>query len=784
MIRFWVNQKWIVRFLPFRSIGIILVFLHAICLPIAWAEEPTPEILIKQVINTYRSLETYRVTGHTDAEITDFNQGGKVSHQTTRFTLLLKKPNGYFITWESDFPPFQKPRQGAAWNTGTQAYVYMQIAKGYMKIPTDLANLQSQAGVSSGSTAIIPELFFTFFPEKDLRISRLNDPVVKGREEIAGEQCYVLEGRNKNMVFTYWISVDNFFIRQHTFHVQNPNGQEMDFELTEEEAKAALRSRGLEPTREQIETVIRMLRMTKKTMQKQRTQIIATDHFSNISLPPVSAQDLQFAVPEGIPLKEDIYKIRESSLDKTEAGRLIRMGTEAIDKNPIDSKAYAQRAQGYRFQNEYPRAIKDLTKAISLDPTQHSSYFQRADAYSRIYSYDLALSDFNEAIRLNPSIAAYYLNRGITYERLQDYDQAILDFKKSLDVDPTFTTAHSYLGNIYIKIREREKGCAYFKKRCDSGNCGEYDAKKANGKCLRPDSELVMLRAKDPAIQKATTAIEQNPRDAKAYWDRGREYVNLHIRDYGRAIQDYTMAVKLDPTYIQAYNFRASAYRYQDQYKLAIKDYNTVLELEPKNGLALSALGNLYLYDLKDRKRGCEYIERYGSPSSSFKVFSVRERGQCFTADSPRYDAAYLKQTIADNSFVLQKDSKNVKAYIIRGMAYADRFEYGRALQDFSVAVSLAPNSVSAYYQRGQVLWQKGQNARAIRDYLRVLTIEPENALAMQALGALYLHSLNRAVIDEDKGCSYFKQACELGVCQGYIFAKQTRTGRRYCPSS
>ena len=202
MGRIRTAQKDVLRLQVWKIVGFILIFLHAVCLPITWADEPTPEFLIKQVINTYRSLETYRVSGHTDTELTQFNHGGKVSHRTHRFTLLLKKPNGYLITWEDDFPPFKTALHGAAWNAGSQAYVYSQTAKGYMKIPTDLMNLQSQAGVSSGSTSVIPELFFVFFPEKDLRISRLNDPVVKGREEIAGEQCYVLEGRDKNMVFT------------------------------------------------------------------------------------------------------------------------------------------------------------------------------------------------------------------------------------------------------------------------------------------------------------------------------------------------------------------------------------------------------------------------------------------------------------------------------------------------------------------------------------------------------------------------------------------------------
>lgn len=123
------------------------------------------------------------------------------------------------------------------------------------------------------------------------------------------------------MVVTYWISVDNFYIRQYNFRSHNPNGQEKAVEFTENEAKAILRSRGVEPTRERIEKIIRMAEMAKKTMQNQRTQLIMTDHFSDISSPTVSVQDLQFAVPEGISLKEDIYDISQSSLDKIEANR-------------------------------------------------------------------------------------------------------------------------------------------------------------------------------------------------------------------------------------------------------------------------------------------------------------------------------------------------------------------------------------------------------------------------------------------------------------------------------
>ena len=299
-------------------VGIFFLFLHIVCLSVAWADEPTPEFLIRQVINTYRSLTTYRVTGQTDTEITNFNQGGKVSHLTHRFSILLKKPNGYHLTWEDDFPPYYRGSQGAAWNSGSQAYIYQQSVKGYMKLPTDFINLRTHAGVSTGTTLIIPELFFAFFPDQDTQLSKLEDPLVKGREEIDGVPCYVLEGRDQKMVVTYWISIDNFLIRQYALLFDNPNGRELDLDTTEEEAKADLRAQGLEPTEERIKNFIRTLEISSKVLKKRRSQVIATHHFSKISLPDIHSEDLEFSIPEGMPLKEDLWGRSSVSLDQDE----------------------------------------------------------------------------------------------------------------------------------------------------------------------------------------------------------------------------------------------------------------------------------------------------------------------------------------------------------------------------------------------------------------------------------------------------------------------------------
>ncbi len=315
MGRWWGTQKILVKC---RNAGIILFFLHSVCIPVTWADEPTPEFLIRQVINTYRSLATYQVTGQTDTEITDFNQGGKVSQLTHRFTILMKKPNGYHITWEDDFLPYYQAKQGAVWNSSRQAYVYNQSVGGYMKIPTDFVNLRSCAGVSTGSTLILPALFFAFFPEQDTQLSMLKDPVVKGREEVDGVQCYVLEGRDQQKVVTYWIATNNFLIHQYALLIDQPNGREMDLDTTEEEAKADLRAQGLEPTKERIKHFIRTLEISSKALKQLRSRLIATHHFSKISLPDIHSVDLEFSVPDGMPLKVDLWGRSSISLDQDE----------------------------------------------------------------------------------------------------------------------------------------------------------------------------------------------------------------------------------------------------------------------------------------------------------------------------------------------------------------------------------------------------------------------------------------------------------------------------------
>ena len=86
------------------------------------------------------------------------------------------------------------------------------------------------------------------------------------------------------------------------------------------------------------------------------------------------------------------------------------------------------------------------------------------------------------------------------------------------------------------------------------------------------------------AIDDYTRAIELDPKDTKAYYNRGLAYSNL--RQYQKAIDDYTRTIELDPKFATiAYYNRGTVYDELRQYQKAIDDcYQAgILHLEQKD---------------------------------------------------------------------------------------------------------------------------------------------------------------------------------------------------------
>jgi tetratricopeptide (TPR) repeat protein len=104
-------------------------------------------------------------------------------------------------------------------------------------------------------------------------------------------------------------------------------------------------------------------------------------------------------------------------------------------------------------------------------------------------------------------------------------------------------------------------------------------------------------------------------------------------------------------------------------------------------------------------------------------------------ADKGEYDRA-----IEDYNRAIELQPKYAEAFYSRGTSYAHKGEYDRAIQDFDQAIALKPEFAMAFYNRGSSYARKGEYDRAIQDLNQLITLEPTNAEVVNDRKFAYAH--------------------------------------------
>ncbi|MDR2484739.1 MAG: tetratricopeptide repeat protein [Treponema sp.] len=99
----------------------------------------------------------------------------------------------------------------------------------------------------------------------------------------------------------------------------------------------------------------------------------------------------------------------------------------------------------------------------------------------------------------------------------------------------------------------------------------------------------------DREIAEANAALQRNPKDPTAYFNRALAYSGKG--DYDQAIEDYTAAIQI-PEYAsvyraEAYNNRGRLYNKQGKREQAIADFQMAADLDPGNEMYRENLGGM-----------------------------------------------------------------------------------------------------------------------------------------------------------------------------------------------
>jgi tetratricopeptide (TPR) repeat protein len=188
-------------------------------------------------------------------------------------------------------------------------------------------------------------------------------------------------------------------------------------------------------------------------------------------------------------------------------------------------------------------------------------------------------------------------------------------------------------------------------------------------------------RELDAAIAACTRLIKSGRLAGRAlaiiYFERasrhGTEYYRGNMYggkgDLDRAITDYSTAIRLDPTYAEAYFRRGNQHAAKGQ-------------------------------------------------TEQFYI----DKGQ---AGRRKRMIAYCDRAIADYDQAIRLDPGNAELYRYRGLARTMRGDLDAAISDLTEAIRRDPRGIGFFVDRGRAYAKKGNLARAIADFEEALRIDP-----------------------------------------------------------
>jgi len=124
----------------------------------------------------------------------------------------------------------------------------------------------------------------------------------------------------------------------------------------------------------------------------------------------------------------------------------------------------------------------------------------------------------------------------------------------------------------------------------------------------------------------------------------------------------------------------------------------------------------------------------------SFQIAEDNLPPAAAAASPTRVTSADHDRRIEYNTSLIRSEPRNASAYIDRGIAYAKKGEFNKAVPDFNKAIEIDPNSAPAYNNRGLAYRRKDDLKKALSDYAKAIQIDPRYAEAYNNRGYALCH--------------------------------------------
>ena len=415
--------------------------------------------------------------------------------------------------------------------------------------------------------------------------------------------------------------------------------------------------------------------------------------------------------------------------------------------------------------NQNSKAMEDYSVAIRLNPRLKDAYWNRALLYEKNNNFQSAQIDYEKTLSLgnNTAVQVAILNNNVAnmQKRLRNYDQALLSDSVAIAAEPRYTPSYVNRAEVYLITRKYDMAINDLTIALN----GNYNKQMLSIIITERGDAKRFLKKYGDAINDYSVAIQLNPDNKIAYWNRAASYNNNG--DYELANNDYTRAITYykgdNQNLSRLYDDRALMEIGLQQYKKAISDDSVAIALDSKFALAHWNQAVAYAQDA-DFQRGVDgYIK-----TMNFYQYDKIALAQLFNniADAEYFLNDYQK-VIDYSSSAIGIDERSSGAYLNRGRAYLKQMNKSLAMDDFSKVLALDTSKKTFAY--AFALFYTGNADKAI-------AIMQNNVISTTNNEMLRSHYYNLACLyslmnKPDEANIYLKKCIDEGYPKKYALA-------------
>jgi tetratricopeptide (TPR) repeat protein len=217
----------------------------------------------------------------------------------------------------------------------------------------------------------------------------------------------------------------------------------------------------------------------------------------------------------------------------------------------------------------------------------------------------------------------------------------------------------------------------------------------------------------DKAISEYTASINRNNEFLHSYISRGNVWMKK--REYSRAIDDYSRAIRLDGNKAEVYNYRGyaraemAARNNYSGMSLAIEDYSRAISIN-KNYVDALINRSHALYQTGDFARVIEDCDRIIALEPSNAVIWNRRGSAWYAKEND-------DKAITDFTEAIRLRSDYAIAWYNRANAWYNKRELDKSLADLNRCLAINPSFADAYTSRGKIFQLMGNNENAAADF-------------------------------------------------------------------